>query len=668
MKINEIRLAGVLALALSCAPALAVDPDDRWDTSMGGCNGIIYELHEGPEGLIYVGGSFTECGSVVTPGVAVFDPAEDQWSSLGGDETEGVSGTVYALFHHDDGLYVGGQFVETWGNDAIEVNRVARWDLENQTWSELDGGVSHPVHAFEVHGGALYVGGEFWYAGSDNALEVQHVARWDGLQWSALESPDGGYGVMGKVEAMVSAWDALYVGGEFPSVNWGGDSTHFFVGFLARWEGNQWSALGTSGGTGVSNAVRDLAYINDSIIVSGDFTAANHDIEDPGPENDILARRVAIWDGSEWMPMDTPTGNGANQSVLSVSEGGDRIYLGGQFVEVNVDDPIPAARVAWWDGQAFGSLGSGANNLIRVVLMTASGDLYVGGHFSEAGGQSAERFARYTTRGGLDIELAGSGSGSVSVDPVSLVCSEDCSADLSWDQALEINASAGAFSTFAGFSGDVCSGVGACSFDFEEPATIIAQFDLVTHAVDVTSVIGDGSISLMNQEIEHGASVTWTVSPDSGWAVHEFAGDTCQPEDNGDGTWSAQNITSPCAIEVEFRHDVGMEVQLSMNPAIIGLPVTYEIALTGYVSTPADGQVTVTATTGENCIDSTTPPASDGMTAFYSCEILYSGTGARPLQVNYSGSSTHVSAQDASVIQNVVGNEFIFHDRFEDEG
>ncbi len=667
MNANRARPAAALALVLSSATVLAVDPDERWDSSMGGCNGIIYELLEGPDGLIYLGGSFTECGGVNTRGVAVFDPAEDQWSSLGGEDTEGVNGAVYALAYHDGGLYVGGLFAETWGADAIQVSRIARWDLANQTWSALDDGVSSTVRALVVHDGALHAGGDFFWAGPDNEVEVHRVARWDGEQWSALISPDDGRGVQSTVWAMASYQGSLYVGGEFAGANYGGTNSSFLANYLVRWDGTQWSPVGVSDGAGVQSTVLELAVIDGRLALGGEFVSVNRLAGGSGPEHNIPARHVAFWDGSEWSAMTTATGEGTYHHVDSLVDDGDRIYVGGRFTAVNFDDSIAAARVAWWDGETFGALGSGTDNPVRTLLITGDGDLYAGGHFSEAGGQSAVQFARYATRGALDIEFVGTGTGSVSVDPVGLVCTEDCSADLSWDQELVITATAGAFSSFAGFSGSVCSGTAPCSFNFEEASTIIAQFDLVTHAVDVISVVGDGSVSLMNQEIEHGASVSWTVSPDAGWAVHEFVGDSCVPEDNGDGTWSAHDITGPCSVQVEFRRDVVMNVQLSMNPGIIGVPVTYQVAVSGFVSVPEDGQVTVVASTGENCIDSTTPPPTDGMTALYSCDILYSGTGARPLQINFSGSGTHVATENSSIIQHIVSDEFIFHDRFEEQ-
>ncbi|MCC5866113.1 MAG: delta-60 repeat domain-containing protein [Wenzhouxiangella sp.] len=660
-----LRPAGAFLLMLGWGPLLAFDPDVRWDASMAGCNGQINDLAEGPDGRIYVGGAFSECGGVAVANVAVYDPGANSWQALDGNGGNGVDGLVNALAFYQGQLYVGGNFQQTAAAEPIAANRLARWDPVSESWFALEtatgNGVSGQVHALLTHGNELVIGGDFFSANVGDPVTVQYVVRWDGETWVTLASPDGGYGTTNTVRALASSNEALYVGGEFTAVNFGGTDSSFVARRIARWNSTQgWSALGSGGGNGVNDQVFSLEWADGLLYVGGLFGAANSG-------DGFTASRVAVWDGSQWLTMGTETGQGASQAVQALVRFGQRTYLGGVISQVNVGDPLAVSGLAWWDGDSFGALGSGVDGNVRRIMPGSDGWLYVGGSFTEAGGQAAARFARYRPGGDFNLEFSGSGSGSIEIAPVGLSCAEDCSLTLDWDQTLIVNADPAPFSQFAGFSGDACSGTSPCTFNFEQDITVVAQFDLVSHAVEVTEQAGNGSVTPASQAIEHGATANWAVSPDPGWAVHAFTGDTCSPQDNGDGTWSATGIVASCELEIEFRPDVEMTVSLSMNPAVIGVSVTYEVALTSTVFIPVDGQVTVVASTGENCIDSTQPPPSDGLTVFYTCDILYSGTGPRPLQVNYSGSSTHVAAEDGSIVQQVVGDEFIFRDRFEED-
>jgi hypothetical protein len=63
------------------------------------------------------------------------------------------------------------------------------------------------VTSLAAIGGDLYVGGQFTKAGT---LRVNHIAKWNGANWSAL-----GSGTAGEVDALTASGGALYVGGTF---------------------------------------------------------------------------------------------------------------------------------------------------------------------------------------------------------------------------------------------------------------------------------------------------------------------------------------------------------------------------------------------------------------------------------------------------------------------
>jgi hypothetical protein len=146
--------------------------------------------------------------------------------------------------------------------------------VERHNLAQLNNGVNGTVEAlaWDSDNQLLYVGGWFTNASGVNA---SRVARWNGTNWSAL-----GTGVSAIVRDLVLDGDGnLYVGGDFTYA--GGTP----VNYVARWDGTSWSALGS----GVSAGVDGVALgANGDLYVGGYFTTASG----------TSASRIARWDGS----------------------------------------------------------------------------------------------------------------------------------------------------------------------------------------------------------------------------------------------------------------------------------------------------------------------------------------------------------------------------------
>jgi hypothetical protein len=93
-------------------PYLAKWDGTRWEAVPGGPNGRVESLRLA-DGMLYVGGRFTETGDVTSPNsmnIARYNLATGEWSSfgsgVGGELTEGVE----AIAVDGKNLYVGGDF------------------------------------------------------------------------------------------------------------------------------------------------------------------------------------------------------------------------------------------------------------------------------------------------------------------------------------------------------------------------------------------------------------------------------------------------------------------------------------------------------------------------------------------------------------------------------
>ena len=354
-----------------------------WSSVDGGLHGeaaawvqSFAEFDDGTGPALYVGGFFTEAGSVPALNIARWDGTE--WSGLG----DGLDSSVRAFAVFDDGtgpaLYAVGFFTASGGS---ALSYIARWD--GTSWSAVGGGLNEAARALAVfddgNGPALYPAGHFTMAGG---VPAEHLARWDGQSWSSV-----GGGLDDSVYALTvfddGAGPGLYAAGYFLEA--GG----LTVNRIARWDGVSWSALGTGTSGGVlALGVLDLGADHEPILYASGFF---------GLVGGILAAHVAGWNGSSWFI----PGNGADDVVwaLAVSDepadAGAGLFAGGTFDAIG---SIAANSIARFNGSEWSTVGGGVDGYVFALAFFDDGNgpmLYAGGGFTSAGGVEASNIARW---------------------------------------------------------------------------------------------------------------------------------------------------------------------------------------------------------------------------------------------------------------------------------
>lgn len=318
-------------------------------------DGITGELlsfetwNDGNGNALYAGGSFDRAGT--TPARYIAGYRDGEWFPLGSgvdDDDEDGEVFVYALEGFDDGsgssLYAGGSFVSMGG---VAANGLAKWN--GTQWSAIPG-IGCLGYALEVfddgNGPALYVGGVVSVSGSSAA----GIAKWNGAQWSALDIGVFG-GSFPRVYALATHDDgtgpALYVGGRFTSAG----ASNLLVNHIAKWNGTQWSALGSGMGGVTAPYVRALASATERI-------------------DEVVH------------PLSSPSG--------------PMLFAGGQFT---ASGGVTTNRLARWNGTSWssldGSMSSGYVPALHVHRSRDAGGLYAGGSFSKAGAVSSNNIARW---------------------------------------------------------------------------------------------------------------------------------------------------------------------------------------------------------------------------------------------------------------------------------
>ncbi|GER80367.1 conserved hypothetical protein [Candidatus Denitrolinea symbiosum] len=226
-----------------------------------------------------------------------------------------------------------------------------------------DGSLNNSVYAIAVSGTDIYAGG--WFENVNNggtALSAaDYIAKWDGTNWSALGSDGAGGGSLppaSGVKAIVISGANVYVGGWFENVNNGGTPLNA-ADYIAKWDGTNWSALGSdgAGGGSLNSEVYVIAVGPGALYAGGDFANVNNNgavlpyadrvaaygIDDPAPfvasitrananPTSALSANFTVTFSEDVTGVDqsdftlTKTGNLSGFSVASVTPADARTY------------------------------------------------------------------------------------------------------------------------------------------------------------------------------------------------------------------------------------------------------------------------------------------------------------------------------------------------------
>ncbi len=342
-----------------------------------------------PRSLLRVGMA-SVIANCATAAVAFAQPCAPGWDLEFG--ASGFNGQINDFQPFDDGagmaLYACGQFTSINGQP---VGGVARWD--GRDWTEVGGGLSrHDQYTSfgfgmcvwdDGHGPALYVGGSFTEAGG---VPVNNIARWDGHEWSAL-----GTGTDEVVQSLGTFDDgrgeALYVGGVFQQA---GEQP---AAQIARWDGTQWEPVGEGFGPSWSDGVHSLLTFDDG---SGSALYAGGGFSYVGQ---MPVHLIARWDGQAWSPVgkgDELRSNGVfshvDEMAIFDDGSGPALYVTGQFTTLL--NGVSTSGLARWNGTewSFPGVGIGLWGLnhpdgIAVFDDGAGPALWVAGYFHVNGSE-----------------------------------------------------------------------------------------------------------------------------------------------------------------------------------------------------------------------------------------------------------------------------------------
>jgi glucose/arabinose dehydrogenase len=141
-----------------------------------------------------------------------------------------------------------------------------------------------------------------------------------------------------------------------------------------------WESLGS----GTDGPVQAMVMVDEKLIIGGSFVQAGG----------VEVNNVSAWSENTWEPLtDSLTGiMGTNNEIRSMAtDENGYIYVGGNFGAAGGN---PANRIAKWDGKLWSALGNGTSGFVQAIL-PFNNYIYAGGNFTIAGNKTVNRIARW---------------------------------------------------------------------------------------------------------------------------------------------------------------------------------------------------------------------------------------------------------------------------------
>ncbi|MBN1187949.1 MAG: hypothetical protein JXB49_37085 [Bacteroidales bacterium] len=236
----------------------------------------------------------------------------------------------------------------------------------------IDGGEGFDVIKSKIDN-KIYICGAFLHV--NNNWDMKNLTRWDPSTNTWEQVPGIDYYQNNFIRCVTEDSDGnLYFGGDFSSI---GDVK---AGRVAKFQVStgKWSALRDKDFYSIdeeygpiSGGVYAIAYLNNYIYIGG-YTFNS----DSAALRYIRRYNLAT---SKWEAV----GGGVNGKVSCfASDGSGNLYVGGQFTEAG---GVAVNNIAKWDGSSWSALGEGTDNYVLSVAY-ANSKLYAGGSFRNVGG------------------------------------------------------------------------------------------------------------------------------------------------------------------------------------------------------------------------------------------------------------------------------------------
>lgn len=356
------------ALDAATGTATAWNPD----TTNGNpfANDTIWDLKLSG-GVVYVAGDFSYINGQPRHNIAAIVASTGAVTAWDPD----AGNTVSTLAVSEGKIYVGGSF---WSIGGQERHYLAALDAVTGKATAWDPGANDGVSALAVSGGQIYAGGAFSSLGGQTRHNIAALDAATGIPTAWNPSADYNVDEDARVNALAISGRTVYAGGAFMAI--GGQERHHLAALDAE------TGAATSWNPDTDDDVYALAVSDKTIYVGGMFGHVGGQ-----PRSHIAAIDATTGVASTWHPRV----DDGRVYALAVSDG--VVYAGGSFISIDTQSRNGLAALDAATGQVNSWYPKPENAITQFydiyALAVAKGTVYVGGAFTNIGGQQRSNIA-----------------------------------------------------------------------------------------------------------------------------------------------------------------------------------------------------------------------------------------------------------------------------------
>lgn len=352
--------------------------DNSFNVSSG-FNGQILAMIELADGSIVVGGDFTSYRARPAYRIAKIDSSGNLDTGFNpATGSNGFNNAVRALVLNGSTIYVGGDFTTYRGGAAKYVAKIDTSGALDTAFNPTTGnnGSDNRVRALAWDGSALYIGGDFTHY---RGVAANRFAKLDSS--GNMDTGFSGTGANGLVRAIVTDnAGSIWFGGDFTTFQGSPANRIGKVSSGGVLDTTFSPSSGSNGITSGSTYVYGLALNGSNLFAAGTFTKYR------GTNANRIAKINATTGVLDTTYNPTSGNNGANNVVNAVVSSGSTVYFGGTFTTYKAAQAVRIGKTnlsGTMDTTFDNASGpAGFGNAVNAVLISSSGQLYVGGVFS----------------------------------------------------------------------------------------------------------------------------------------------------------------------------------------------------------------------------------------------------------------------------------------------
>lgn len=429
------------------------------------CDAEVHDLLY-QDGVLYVGGVFTSIGGQIRHGIAALNATTGDalnWNPTGLSTVD-----VRSMALSADRLFFGGEFLDVNGTPRqhlaaadLATGVLDAWDPDWQSYPDK-------VNSVCVSGGSVYTSSS-WFSFQENYLEAFNITSGASLSWAPP--------VSSFISDLVCDGSRIYVLGNFDHVDVLVGRSSLAALDLATGAPTSWAAS-VYGGVNALDLSDGVLYVGGEFTQLGGVTATNLGAIDVATQT-----AQAVW---------TPIPNGRVDEVLV---DGTRVYAAGEFTYIGgvlraglaALDRSTGLSIVPWNPAPSGPV---------TRLGKHGGMIYAGGAFMDIGGESRNNIAELNTTNGaataFDAQFYG-GLEDMDVSDAGLLMAGwlISTPGTDWPVALQIN-----------FDGS--PGAWEPAFDGEHGNAVTTDGASVFVAGDHTTIGGDACAQLSSIDLSTG--------------------------------------------------------------------------------------------------------------------------------------------------------------------